>query len=101
MVKVCKNSSQVGSAIGPFAQLNSIVVSLNHRSRQVKQKARCHTMDKIMNMLGIEMAELHGKDVKPIVHSNSSRRPIGGGKCAWLTPLRKHTLKLNTTIDDI
>ncbi len=58
-------------------------------------------MDKIMNMLRIEMVELLGKDVKRIVHSNMSRRPIGGGKCTWLTTLRRYALKLNLTIDDI
>jgi hypothetical protein len=52
-------------------------------------------------MFGIEMAKLHGKDVKPIVHSNLSRRPIGGGRCTWLIPLQRHTLKLNPTINDI
>jgi hypothetical protein len=54
-----------------------------------------------MNMFRIEMVELLGKDVKPIVHCNMSRRPIGGGKCTWRTALRRYALKLNLTIDDI
>jgi hypothetical protein len=44
-------------------------------------------MEKVMNILGIEMVELHGKDVKPIVHCNMLGRPIGGGKCVWLITL--------------
>jgi hypothetical protein len=58
-------------------------------------------MDKVMNRLGIEMAELHGKDVKPIVHFNPLGRPIGGGKCTWLTTLRGYALKFNPAIEDI
>jgi len=54
-----------------------------------------------MNRLGIEMAELHGKDVKPIVHFNPLGRPIGGGKCTWLTTLRGYALKFNPAIEDI
>jgi hypothetical protein len=42
-------------------------------------------MEKIVNMLGIEMAELHGKEVKSIVHCNLLGRPIGDGKCVWIT----------------
>jgi len=77
----------VGSATCSSTQLNNIVVSLDHRSREAKQRARHRAMDKVMNRLGIEMVELHGKDVKPIVHYNPLRKPIGGGKCAWLIPL--------------
>lgn len=45
-------------------------------------------MDKIMKRLGIEVAQLSGKGVIPIVHYNVEGRPIGGGNNKWLIALR-------------
>jgi hypothetical protein len=58
-------------------------------------------MDKVMKRLGIEVVELSGKDVNPIVHCNSEGRPISDGRNSWLTAFWGYALKLNPTIDDI
>jgi hypothetical protein len=58
-------------------------------------------MDKVMKRLGIEVAELSGKDVTPIVYCNSKGRLVGDGMNSWLTALRSYALKLNPTIDGI
>ncbi len=54
-----------------------------------------------MKHLGIEVATLHGKEIKPIGHCNVQGRPIGGGRNNWLTTLRSYALKFNLIVDDI
>jgi hypothetical protein len=40
-----------------------------------------------MKKLGRETIELHGKDLKHVVHYNPKGRFVSGGKVSWLTPL--------------
>jgi hypothetical protein len=47
---------------------------------QVKQKARCRTLDKVMKRLGIETTELRGKDLKLVVHCNLEGQFVSGGR---------------------
>ncbi len=56
-------------------------------SWQVKQNARCQTLERVMKKLGRETIELHGKDLKHVVHYNPKGRFVSGGKVSWLTPL--------------
>jgi hypothetical protein len=58
-------------------------------------------LDEVMKRLGIELVELCGKDLKPIVHGNLEGRLVGGGKVSWLITLQSYVLKLNPTIDNI
>lgn len=101
--KTPRGQSNVGvnSTTSAFIQLNNTMVLSNPHFWQVEQKVRHWAFDKVMKRLGIKTFELHGKDLKPIVHYNLEGKPIGGGKINWLIALWGYALKLNPAIDDI
>jgi hypothetical protein len=57
-------------------------------------------MEKIMNCLELKWHNFMVRMLN-LLHCNSLRIPIGGGRCIWLITLRGYALKINPTIDDI
>jgi hypothetical protein len=58
-------------------------------------------MDKVMQWLGIEVANHNGKNAIHVVHCTTNGKPYGGGRNSWVNAFQGYALKLNPIIDDI